>query len=59
MADLKVEPKPVPSVEILSSGVRSAEYNDALEKRGDGLADQVSRLCVWAKTSLGMKNAPC
>ncbi len=50
--------KPVPTIEMLSSAVRSAEYNSEIEAQRDSLALQVGRLCRWAVDN-GMKGLDC
>lgn len=50
--------KPRPTLETLSSAAASAQLNSDIEAWGDGLADQVRRLCGWAKAA-GMDGIDC
>lgn len=56
--DLKAPPKPVPTIDILTSAAASARHSANVEVWGDGLALQIHRVCVWAKDR-GMTEAPC
>ena len=49
VADLRVEPKPVPPPEIVTSAQAAAEYDIALETWGERGWLQVGRLCRWAR----------
>jgi hypothetical protein len=46
---LGAEPKPVPTVEILTSAQANAEHNIRIESWGQKGWDRVKALCVWAK----------
>lgn len=48
-ADLAVEPKPVPPLEIVTSAQAAAEYDVALESWGERGWRTVARICRWAK----------
>ena len=50
-ADLKVEPKPVLSVDALTSDNALAEHDDAIEAWGERGWAAVSRICRWAEAS--------
>lgn len=49
VADLVVEPKPVPPPEIVTSAQAAAEYDIAVEGWGERGWRAVGRLCRWAK----------
>jgi predicted RecB family endonuclease len=55
---LGAEPKPVPSIDILTSAQASARYNIEVESWGTKGWDAVRAICVWAKAR-GMSDAPC
>lgn len=57
-ADLKVEPKPVPGVDIVTSAAASAEYDVAVESWGQRGWNAVGRICRWAK-DLGAPGIDC
>ena len=57
-SELQVEPRPVPTVDILTSEAAADDYQTAVETWGDRGWQAVNRLCIWAKAS-GMKDAPC
>lgn len=48
-ADLAVEPKPVPPVDIVTSAQAAAEYDIAVEGWGERGWRAVARICRWAK----------
>lgn len=48
-ADLRVEPKPVPPADIVTSAQAAAEYDVALEGWGERGWRAVARVCRWAK----------
>lgn len=48
-ADLTVEPKPMPSVDILTNSKAEAKYNSEIESWGDRGWSTVARLCRWAR----------
>lgn len=56
--DLRVEPKPAPTIETVTSAQASAAYSVELETWGEGESRKVGRICAWAK-ALGMRDAPC
>ena len=56
-ADLAVEPKPVPTVEILTDAAAEARYNSAVEGWGERGWSTVARICRWAKAH--GSRAPC
>jgi hypothetical protein len=49
LADLSVEPKPVPPPEIVTSAQAAAEYDIAVEGWGERGWRTVARICRWAK----------
>ena len=49
VADLRVEPKPVPGPEIVTSAQASAQYDAAVEAWGERGWLSVGRLCRWAR----------
>jgi hypothetical protein len=53
-ADLAVEAKPVPSIDILTSERAAAEYDASIESWGDRGWRQVARICRWAR-GMGMQ----
>jgi hypothetical protein len=55
---LGAEPKPVPSIDILTSAQAAAKHNIAIETWGQKGWDRVKAVCVWAKAR-GMTDAPC
>jgi hypothetical protein len=55
---LGAEPKPVPTIEILSSAQAAAAHNIAIETWGQKGWDRVKAACLWAKER-GMQNPPC
>lgn len=57
-ADLRVEPKPTVSIDILSSDIASAKLNESIETQRDTLAGRLERVCQWFKAK-GMPDAPC
>jgi len=52
-----VEPKPVPTVEILTDAAAEARYNSAVEGWGERGWSTVARICRWAKAH--GSRAPC
>ena len=56
--DLKIEPKPQATPEVLTSEKAANDYDVALEAWGQRGWDAVGRVCQWSK-SLGMSDAPC
>jgi hypothetical protein len=55
---LGVEPKPTPSVDILTSAQANAEHNIRIETWGQKGWDRVKAVCLWAKER-GMTDSPC
>lgn len=55
---LAVDPKPLPSIDILTSAQAAAKHNIAVEMWGQAGWDRVKSLCLWAKER-GMTDAPC
>lgn len=55
---LGAEPKPVPTIDILTSAEANARHNIAIETWGQAGWDRVKAICVWAKER-GMPAAPC
>jgi hypothetical protein len=55
---LGAEPKPIPSIDILTSAQAAARYNIEVESWGQRGWDAVKAVCIWAKTR-GMTDAPC
>jgi hypothetical protein len=55
---LGVDPKPVPSPDIVTSAAANARYSIALETWGETLRSKLAGVCVWAKER-GMPDAPC
>ena len=49
VADMAVEPKPVPPPEIVTSAQAAAAYDIALESWGERGWLTVARICRWAK----------
>lgn len=47
-ADLAVEPKPVPPVDIVTSAQAAADYDIAIEGWGTRGWNAVARICRWA-----------
>jgi len=47
-ADLRDEPKPVPTEAILTDAEAEARYNSAIEAWGERGWAQVARMCRWA-----------
>ena len=58
LADLQVEPKPVPPADIVTSAQAAAAYDIALEAHGDRGWLQVARLCRWFREQ-GMPGIVC
>jgi hypothetical protein len=52
------EPKPVPTIDTVTSAQAAAAYNIAVESWGTRGWDAVRSLCVWAKER-GLPSAPC
>lgn len=52
-ADLVVEPKPVPTIDILTDATAEANYNSDVEAWGERGWDAVARICRWAKAHGG------
>ena len=48
VADLRVEPKPVPPPEIVTSAQAAAQYDVAVESWGERGWLTVGRICRWA-----------
>ena len=48
-ADLTVEPKPVPTADIVTSAQAAAEYDIAVEGWGERGWLTVARVCRWAR----------
>lgn len=57
-ADLKVEAKPVPPLEIVTSAQAAAAYNIEVEGWGERGWRAVARICRWAKAN-GMQGVEC
>jgi hypothetical protein len=55
---LGAEPKPIPSIDILTSAQAAARYNIEVESWGQRGWDAVKAVCLWSKLR-GMTNAPC
>lgn len=49
VADLQVEPKPVPPPEIVTSAQAAADHDIAIEGWGERGWRAVARICRWAK----------
>lgn len=56
--DLRVERKPAPPDEIVTSAQAAARYNIAVETWGERGWATVGRVCLWAKVR-GFHDAPC
>ena len=57
-ADLRVEAKPVPPPDIVTSAQAAAEYDVAIESWGERGWLQVARICRWAR-GLGAEGLDC
>lgn len=57
-SDLRVEPKPVPPDEVLTSRIAGEQYDNALEAHGERGWAQVGRLCRFFD-DLGMEGLSC
>lgn len=57
-ADLTVEPKPQPTIDILTSDKASADYDVAVEAWGTRGWQAVARICRWAK-DMGAPKLDC
>lgn len=55
---LRVDPKPRPTAEIVTSAEANARYNIAVETWGQAGWDKVAAVCAWAKAR-GFTAAPC
>jgi hypothetical protein len=58
VSDLRVEPKPVPPADIVTSEAAADAYDIAIEGWADRGWQAVHRVCIWAKAS-GLKQPPC
>ncbi|WEK56499.1 MAG: hypothetical protein P0Y52_07990 [Candidatus Brevundimonas phytovorans] len=56
--DLRVQPKPVPSDEVLTSRIAGEQHDNAVEAWGEAGWAQVGRLCRFFDT-IGMKGLEC
>jgi hypothetical protein len=56
--DLAVEPKPVPTPEILTSEAAADAYDASLEAWGERGWAAVSRICRWANANGGKFECP-
>ena len=56
--DLRVQPKPVPSDDVLTSRVAGEMHDNAVEAWGEAGWAQVSRLCRFYR-EMGMKGLDC
>lgn len=57
-SDLRVEPKPVPPDDVLTSRIAGEQYDNALEAHGERGWAQVGRLCRFFD-DLGMEGLSC
>lgn len=57
-ADLKVQPKPVPTEEILTSRIAGEQYDNAVEAWGEAGWAQIGRLCRFFD-EMGMEGLDC
>ena len=58
VADLQVEPKPVPPPDIVTSAQAAADYDIAIESWGTRGWQAVARICRWAR-DLGAQGVNC
>lgn len=56
--DLRVQPKPVPSDEVLTSRIAGEKHDNAVEAWGEAGWAQVGRLCRLHR-EIGMKGLDC
>ncbi len=56
--DLRVEPEPVPSADILTSRIAGEKYDNAVEAHGEAGWAKVGRLCRFFRDQ-GMKGLTC
>lgn len=56
--DLRVQPKPVPSDEVLTSRIAGEQHDNAVEAWGEAGWAQVGRLCRFFD-EVGMKGLDC
>ncbi|MNX79157.1 hypothetical protein D3C86_1107760 [compost metagenome] len=56
--DLRVQPKPVPSDEVLTSRIAGEKHDNAIEAWGEAGWAQVGRLCRFYR-DMGMKGLDC
>ena len=49
LADLQVEPKPIPPADIVTSAQAAAEYDIAVEGWGERGWLAIARICRWAR----------
>jgi hypothetical protein len=57
-ADLRIESKPVPTIDILTSERAAADYDVAVEAWGARGWQAVTRICEWAK-AIGAPQLDC
>lgn len=57
-ADLTVEAKPPPTVDILTDAAADARYNNAVEAWGERGWTAVARLCRWARANGAAVDCP-
>lgn len=58
VADLTVEPKPVPSEEVLTSRIAGELHDNAIEAWGERGWQAVARLCQWS-VDMGAEGLSC
>lgn len=56
--DLRVQPKPVPSDEVLTSRIAGEQHDNAVEAWGEAGWAQVGRLCRFHR-KMGMRGLDC